>query len=196
MRVKITDSDALVIVDMQKDFMPGGSLPVADADKIVKRINEYIRIFEETGRPLFFTRDWHPATHLSFEKNGGIWPDHCVQGTEGAEFCENLYLPADNKFIISKGFSQDFDAYSGFQGTDLCNLLNERGIKRLFISGVATEYCVKQTLFGAENLGFRTILLHDAIKGVDIKKDDSQIALDEMMKAGAILCTLEDIESG
>ncbi len=193
MKLEITKRDALVVVDMQKDFMPGGTLPVPGADAIVPTINQTIERFEKLSLPVFFTRDWHPKTHISFKENGGVWPAHCVQHTKGAQFCDGLHIPADNKFIISKGVSEDFDAYSGFQGTLLENLLHERGVTRLFICGIATDYCVKHTLLGAENLGFRTLLIEDAVKGVDLHLGDSDAAMHEMMQKGAILGTFEEI---
>lgn len=195
MKVKITDKDALIVVDMQKDFMPGGALPVPEGDKIIPRLNEYIKLFENKGLPVFFTRDWHPENHISFKGYGGIWPPHCVQGTKGAEFHDELYIPADNKFIISKGTSQEFDAYSGFQGTILEDLLRERGIRRVFIGGVATDYCVKNTTLGALNLGFEAIVLEDAIKGVDVNPGDVEKAVDEMMDRGAVFINIEDIKT-
>ena len=191
MRVKLGRRDALVVVDMQKDFMPGGALPVPEGDSIVPQLNKYISLFEEANLPVFFTRDWHPENHISFKGFGGVWPPHCVQDTEGAMFHEELKIPLDNKFIISKGTSRDFDAYSGFQGTVLKDLLMERGIKRVFVGGVATDYCVKNTVLGALNLGFSAFLLGDAIKGVNLKPDDSEKAIELMLDAGAVYIKLK-----
>ncbi|RUM32333.1 MAG: nicotinamidase [Aquifex sp.] len=193
MKVKITDKDALVVVDMQNDFMPGGALPVPEGDKIIPKLNEYIKLFESKGLPVFFTRDWHPENHISFKGHGGIWPPHCVQNTEGAEFHRDLYIPKDNKFIISKGTSQDFDAYSGFQGTVLESLLRERGIRRIFVGGVATDYCVKNTAIGGLNLGFEVFVLEDAIKGVDVNPGDVERAIDEMLDRGAVFITIDNV---
>ncbi len=195
MKIAVTKKDALVVVDMQRDFMPNGALAVAGADDIIGRVNDYTKLFEKCGCGIFFTRDWHPKSHISFKQNGGVWPMHCVQGSGGAEFCEGLYIPSDNRFIISKGVSEDFDAYSGFQGTMLKELLLERGVKRLFVCGVATDYCVKETLLGAENLGFRTVLLTDAVKGVDINEGDSESARKRMMEAGAVAAVIEDLKA-
>lgn len=193
MKVKLSQRDALVIVDMQRDFMPNGALPVPEGDKIIPRINEYVEIFFHKGLPLFFTRDWHPQDHISFKDQGGLWPPHCVQDTEGAQFHPDLFIPKDNRFIISKGTSRDFDAYSGFQGTILDSLLRERGIKRLFIGGVATDYCVKNTVLGAINLGYQVFLLEDAIKGVDVNPGDSEKAIQEMLISGAVVIEIDDI---
>ncbi|WP_456381874.1 nicotinamidase [Persephonella sp.] len=194
MRIKIGRQDALIVVDMQNDFMPGGALPVPEGDSIVPVLNSYIRLFEEKGQPVFYTRDWHPENHISFRENGGIWPVHCVQNTEGAAFHPELYMPADNRFIISKGTSPDFDAYSGFQGTVLEELLKERGIKRIFVGGVATDYCVKNTAYGGLNLGFQVFVLEDGIKGVDVKEGDSEKALEFLLDNGAVLVTLRELE--
>jgi nicotinamidase/pyrazinamidase len=193
MKLKITDKDALIVVDVQNDFMPGGALPVPEGDKVVKPLNRYIEIFEKNGNPVFFTRDWHPEDHISFKGHGGIWPPHCVQNTEGAKFHPDLKLPLDNKFIISKGTSRDFDAYSGFQGTILDDLLKERGIRRVFVGGVATDYCVKNTVLGALNLGYQVFVLEDGIKGVDVNPGDSDKALNVMLLKGASLINIDDI---
>ncbi|ACO04925.1 MAG TPA: bifunctional nicotinamidase/pyrazinamidase [Persephonella sp.] len=193
MRINITDFDALIIVDMQNDFMPGGALPVPDGDKIVDSLNRYIDLFSQKGSPVYFTRDWHPEDHISFKGYGGIWPPHCVQNTEGAQFHPELKIPSDNKFIISKGVSREFDAYSGFQGTVLDDLLKERGIKRIFVGGVATDYCVKNTVLGGLNLGYQVFVLEDGIKGVDVNEGDSERAVEVMKNKGAVIINAEDI---
>jgi len=193
MKVKLSLKDALILVDMQRDFMPGGALPVPEGDKIIPRLNQYTRLFSSLGLPVFFTRDWHPPDHISFKEQGGVWPPHCVQNTEGALFHKDLFIPQDNRFIISKGTSKDFDAYSGFQGTVLDSLLRERGIRRVFVGGVATDYCVKNTVLGAINLGYEAFLLLDGIKGVDVNPGDSERAIEEMLRAGAVGISIEDI---
>ncbi|MCS6998998.1 MAG: nicotinamidase [Aquificaceae bacterium] len=193
MRVKLSSRDTLIVVDMQRDFMPGGALPVQEGDTIVPKLNEYIGLFSKKGLPVFFTRDWHPPDHLSFKEQGGLWPPHCVQYSEGALFHPDLLVPQDNRFIISKGTSKDFDAYSGFQGTILDNLLKERGIRRVFVGGVATDYCVRNTVLGAINLGYQAFLLLDGIKGVDVKQGDSDRAIEEMLQMGAVALELKDL---
>lgn len=193
MRLKLTNKDALIVVDMQNDFMPWGALPVPDADKIVPQLNAYIEVFSSRSLPVYFTRDWHPPDHISFKGHGGIWPPHCVQETEGAQFHKDLMIPRDNKFIISKGTSRDFDAYSGFQGTLLDSLLKERGIRRLFVGGVATDYCVKNTVIGGLNLGYEVFLLIDATKGVDVNAGDTDRAIEEMMNSGAVVVAFGDL---
>ncbi len=193
MKIRLGPKDALIVVDMQKDFMPGGALPVPEGDKIIPRLNQYTKLFNSLGLPVFFTRDWHPPDHISFKEQGGVWPPHCVQNTEGAMFHKDLFIPQDNRFIISKGTSKDFDAYSGFQGTILDSLLKERGIRRVFVGGVATDYCVKNTVLGAINLGYEAFLLLDGIKGVDVNPGDSERAIEEMLRAGAVGISIEDI---
>ena len=193
MKVKLSPKDALIVVDMQRDFMPGGALPVPEGDKIIPRLNQYTKLFNSLGLPVFFTRDWHPPDHISFKEQGGVWPPHCVQNTEGAMFHKDLFIPQDNRFIISKGTSKDFDAYSGFQGTILDSLLKERGIRRVFVGGVATDYCVKNTVLGAINLGYEAFLLLDGIKGVDVNPGDSERAIEEMLRAGTVGISIEDV---
>ncbi|MGC8942225.1 MAG: isochorismatase family protein, partial [Sulfurihydrogenibium sp.] len=160
--------------------------------KIIPTINRYIDIFEKKGNPVFFTRDWHPENHISFKDYGGIWPAHCVQNTKGAQFHQDLKIPSDNKFIISKGNYPDFDAYSGFQGTLLDSLLKERGIKRIFVCGVATDFCVKNTVLGGINLGYQVFVLKDAIKPVFPEKENE--VLKELLNNTAVAITLEDID--
>ena len=177
--------DALIVVDMQNDFMLG-TLAVKGAEEIIENVNKYIKLFSQKNLYVFFTRDWHPEDHLSFKENGGIWPKHCVMNTWGASFHKDLVLPEDNMFIISKGTSKDFDAYSGFQGTELNELLKERGIKRVFVCGIATDYCVKHTCLGAVNLGYQTFVLLDAVKGVDLEENASRKAIEYLYSLGVI----------
>ena len=171
--------EALIVVDMQRDFMPGGALPVPEADRIIPRINRYIEEFRKKGALIVATRDWHPPNHISFKEQGGPWPKHCVQNTPGAEFV--VELPED-AVIISKATEPDKEAYSGFEGTNLAQILKERGVKRVYICGVATEYCVKATALDAVKNGFETYLLRDAVKG--ITKEGELEALEEMKRAG------------
>jgi len=171
--------EALIVVDMQRDFMPGGALPVPEGDKIIPKVNEYIRKFREKGALIVATRDWHPENHISFKERGGPWPRHCVQNTPGAEFV--VELPED-AVIISKATEPDREAYSGFEGTNLAEILRGKGVKRVYICGVATEYCVKATALDALKHGFEVYLLSDAVKG--ISPDGEKRALEEMKRAG------------
>ena len=192
MKIHVTDNSAIIIVDVQNDFCPGGSLPVPDGDKVIPVLNLYIKKFVEGNLSVCYTRDWHPANHISFKSEGGIWPGHCIQGTDGAKFHAGLFIPS-SAIIISKGTVPDKEAYSGFQGTDLEHLLNAGKIKRLFIGGLATDYCVNGTVLDALKGGFEAIFLSDASKGVDVKPGDSERAIEEMLRAGAIKITLSDI---
>ncbi|HIP56787.1 MAG TPA: nicotinamidase [Ignisphaera aggregans] len=192
-RIRITRFDALIIVDMQRDFMPGGALPVPEADTIVPIINRYIQIFENRGATVVATRDWHPVNHISFTTRGGPWPPHCIQGTSGAEFHPDLALP-ESTVIVSKATDPDKEAYSGFDGTNLNNILRERGVNRIFVCGVATNYCVKATAIDGIKLGYTVIVLLDAVKGIDIPPGSVDMALNEMLDAGIILATQHDIE--
>jgi len=191
MKFRIDEKDALIIVDVQKDFCPGGSLPVPEGDKVVSVINDYIKIFKKAQAQIFATRDWHPPNHMSFKTYGGIWPPHCIQESEGAEFHPHLKLPETVK-IISKATDPSKEAYSGFDGTELKEEL-KKSVKRVFVGGLATDYCVKNTVLDALKLGFEAILLLDATLGVNVKPDDSEKAIKEMIKKGAKKATLSDM---
>jgi len=191
--VKISKQAALIVVDVQNDFCPGGALAVPEGDKVVPVLNNYIELFRAAGAPIFFTRDWHPVDHISFRTQGGIWPPHCVQNTSGAEFHPALKVK-DGDYIISKGFERSKEAYSGFEGTDLDDLLKRLNIKELFVGGLATEYCVKHTVLDGLKNGYRVYLLEDAVRGVDKNKGDSVRAIEEMVKAGAVKISLNHLE--
>jgi nicotinamidase/pyrazinamidase len=179
---------ALVVVDVQMDFCPGGALAVRHGDQVVPRLNGIIRTFEESGLPIFFTRDWHPLDHVSFRSKKGPWPPHCVQGSAGANFHPELDVPHDAE-IISKGDRPSEEAYSGFQGTDLEARLKRLGVDELFVGGLATDYCVKETTLDALRAGFDVEVLKDCVKPVDVKQGDGARALAEMQKEGARLTT-------
>jgi len=187
------NKDALIIVDVQRDFCKGGALPVPEGEKIIPVLNRYIKKFSEAGALIIATRDWHPPNHISFKDYGGAWPSHCVQETPGAEFHPNLKLPREAR-VISKATSADKEAYSGFDGTDLERELKNIGIQRVFVGGLATDYCVKSTVLDALSLGFETVLLLDAIKGVNVNPGDSEKAIKEMLEKGAKKGTLRDFE--
>lgn len=183
---------ALLLVDLQNDFFPGGSLGVPGADALIPTINAYIRYFNTQGLPIIATRDWHPPGHCSFKAQHGPWPDHCVQGSYGAQFHPQLVMPPGT-IIVSKGTSLHEDAYSGFQGTSLADRLEDLNVRTLYVLGLATDYCVKQTVLDALKLGFRVVVLQDAIRGVDVHPGDSEKAIQEMVQAGAILATAKDL---
>jgi nicotinamidase-related amidase len=177
--------DALVIVDVQNDFLPGGRLAVSQGDEIVPVLNAWIDAFQSRRLPVFFTRDWHPSNHVSFRESGGIWPVHCVAGTDGAQFSPDLRVPPDAA-IVSKATETDTDAYSGFGGTDLNERLRTQDVKRLFVGGLATDYCVLNTVKDAIEHGYEVILLQEGIKAVNVNPDDGARALDEMTRRGAV----------
>jgi nicotinamidase/pyrazinamidase len=186
--------DALVIVDAQNDFCPGGALAVADGDQIIQTLNHYIDIFSKAHCPIFATRDWHPAKTSHFKDYGGPWPVHCVQESYGAEFHPALRL--GSAAVLSKGMAADQDSYSGFQaanssGTLLADLLRRDGIERIFVGGLATDYCVKHTVLDGLTQGFKVVLLADAVRAVNLGPNDGAVAIDEMIRAGAV--RLDDI---
>ena len=184
--------DALLVVDFQNDFTPGGALPVADGDKIAEPINSLLDSFDL----VVATRDWHPPDHGSFAgveveparwrgaDPPSIWPVHCVQGTPGAELHPALEQ-AKVDVVIDKGQDPNSQGYSGFQDTRLAELLRERGVDRLYVTGLATDYCVKNTVLDARRLGFDVTVVEDAIRGVEVNPGDSERALEEMDRAGA-----------
>ena len=185
--------DALLLVDVQKDFCEGGKLAVSEGDQIVPVLNQYIEEFKAAHLPVFATRDWHPEQTIHFNTGGGVWPPHCIQGTAGAEFQPDLALFED-VVIISAGTRPDEQGFSGFegkneQGKPLLDLLHEQGVERLFVGGLATDYCVRSTVLDALRLGFRVVLIKDAIRGVDLKSGDSQRAIEEMIREGAEIKT-------
>jgi len=192
LQIKLDKHTALVVVDTQNDFCPGGALAVAEGDKVVPVLNKYIEKFRKASAPIIFTRDWHPPDHSSFKEQGGPWPPHCVQNSEGAKFHADLNVPPEGE-IVSKADKRD-EAYSFFQGTDLALKLHQRGIKTLFVGGLATDYCVKETVLDGLKYGFDVFHLDDASRGVNVNPDDSERALYEMVVAGAKRISLADMD--
>ena len=191
-RWQLQPGDVLLVTDIQNDFLQGGSLAVAGGDEVVPVLNRYIGAFLAHGLPVYATRDWHPDGHCSFHPQGGPWPVHCVAGTPGAAFAATLVLPSDTT-VISKATSQDREAYSSFQGTDLDSRLRATGIRRLFIGGLTTDYCVLNTVRDARQLGYEVFVLADAIRAVDVQPGDGQRAEAEMARLGARRITLEGL---
>lgn len=177
--------DALILVDVQLDFLPGGSLAVPHGDEVVPALNRYVAVFRGLTLPVVATRDWHPPDHCSFQAQGGPWPPHCVVGSEGARFAPLLDLPCEGR-IVSKATTRDRDAYSGFEGTDLDEWLKRAGVSRVFVGGLATDYCVLNTVRDALRIGYATFLLADAVRAVDAQAGDGERAIAEMRRLGAL----------
>jgi nicotinamidase/pyrazinamidase len=174
--------DALIVIDFQNDFTPGGALAVPHGDEIAERVNE----LAGSGRfdLVVATRDWHPADHGSFAERGGPWPVHCVQGTPGAE----LHPALDRSkidVVVDKGQNPGTEGYSGFDETELASLLRERGIDKVTVVGLATDYCVKNTALDALREGFDVTVDSAAVRAVDVEPGDGERALAELREAGA-----------
>lgn len=184
--------DALVVVDVQNDFLPGGALAVPHGDEVLGPLNEALAAFERAGRPIYATRDWHPANHCSFKAQGGPWPPHCIAGSPGASFASGLKLPASAS-VISKATEPNADAYSGFAGTGLAARLAAAGVRRVFVGGLATDYCVLNTVLDARGAGLEVRVLVDAVRAVEVNAGDGARALERMAAAGAeLLASNED----
>lgn len=188
---------ALLIVDVQNDFCPGGALGVAGGDDIIPLINSYIELFQEKGLPVIASRDWHPRETKHFKEFGGIWPVHCIQGSAGAMFRPSLHLPPDT-LVFSKGMDPEQDDYSALHaqseaGTPLPKFLTYKGVKNIYICGLATDYCVRQTALEGLRQGFAITVMVDAVRGVDLEPGDSERALAEITAAGARTTTLDEL---
>lgn len=194
----MADGDALLIVDVQRDFTPGGALPAADGDQVVPVLNEYAKRFAVRGLPVFASRDWHPPDTTHFKAFGGPWPPHCIQDTEGAAFHPDLELPPGTT-VVSKGMDPGDHGYSAFEaslddGRSLDRALQDVGARRLFIGGLTTDYCVRTSVLDAVKNGYQPFILLDAVKGIDVQQGDVARALDEMLRAGARSATLVSID--
>jgi nicotinamidase/pyrazinamidase len=180
---------ALLVVDVQKDFCPGGALAVPGGDRLVSVLNRHIAEANARGWLVYFSRDWHPRVTRHFKEYGGEWPPHCVQDTEGAMFHADLRLPS-SAIVISKGQTPDKPGYSALEGSTpdgrtLLADLQDRQIEQLYVGGLATDYCVKHSVLDARRAGIDVTVLADAIAGVDLRAGDSARALEEMRAAGA-----------
>lgn len=184
--------DALLVVDVQNDFLPGGRLGIAHGDEVLPVINHYIHHFLAKRLPIFFGRDWHPADHCSFRAHGGPWPVHCVAGSAGAAFATELYR-AETATIISKATQRDTEAYSAFSGTSLADRLRQAACRRLFIGGLATDYCVLNTVKDAIANGLVPVVLLDAVRAVNLHPGDGKRAMAEMRALGARFAGPEDL---
>jgi len=183
-RSRIQANDAVVVVDVQRDFCSGGALPIRGGDDVVPVLNEWIDAACASSARIILSRDWHPKDHVSFHQRGGPWPKHCVQNSAGAEFHPQLKIPRDAK-VVSKGTAPGQDNCSAFDGTDLAAQLRREGVRRLWIGGLAQDVCVHATVLGACRLGFETHLICDATRPVD--DELGRKAIEEMRAAGAII---------
>jgi nicotinamidase/pyrazinamidase len=174
---------ALIVVDVQNDFCPGGALAVTNGDQVVAPLNGLIEEFLGREEPVFKSRDWHPPKTGHFTEQGGTWPVHCVQETRGAEFHPEL-LDDPRIVIISKGLG-DEDNYSAFDGTDLAARLKEQGVEEVWVGGLATDYCVKNTVLDALRAGFKVKPVANAMRPVELEPGDAQRAIEEMLRNGA-----------
>lgn len=197
--VRMKAKKALLVIDVQNDFCPGGALAVPAGEKVVPVLNKYARIFSRRKHPVFATRDWHPVRTVHFKDFGGKWPAHCIQNTQGAAFHPGLKLPAGT-ILLYKGMDSQKDSYSAFQsederGVSFLKLLEAHGITELYVGGLATDYCVRSSVLEALKRGFKVRVLVDAIRGVDLKPGDSERALKEMKAKGAKTVTLKRMEA-
>jgi nicotinamidase/pyrazinamidase len=181
-------TDALIIVDVQNDFCPGGALAVPSGHEVVPVINQLLQHHWLTVA----TKDWHPADHCSFKPHGGPWPPHCVQETAGAALHPELNA-TKIQLVITKGTHPEREAYSGFQGTELARILRGKGVKRVIVCGLATDYCVRATAQDAVQEGFEVLVLEDAIRGVEVHPGDCQHALEELRQAGVKVIVSSDL---
>lgn len=192
--MQVSETDALIVVDMQNDFCPGGALPVNDGHRVAGPVNKILHLFEQC----VFTRDWHPPDHCSFAEDpaftDGSWPVHCVADSPGAEFHGDLHVPVE-AYIVSKGSDPDKEQYSGFEDSELASHLKARGVKRIFVAGLATEFCVKSTVLDGLRHDFEAVLLTDACRGLDSPRGSTQEALDAMRDAKAAFCVSTDLHA-
>jgi nicotinamidase/pyrazinamidase len=185
----IGNTDALLVTDVQLCFLPGGELPVPNGDTIIPALNQYLRRFKQAKSKIFAARDWHPPNHISFKEQGGPWPPHCVQSTETANFHPDLRLPPDT-IVISKAIDPHKESYSVFGAENFAKQLKNEGITRLFIGGLATDYCIINTVLDAHKHGFKTVVLVDATLGINSEKGDVDRALEKMVNDGAQQATI------
>jgi nicotinamidase/pyrazinamidase len=178
----LEQGDALIVVDVQIDFCPGGALPIERGDEVVPVLNRWIAAASHAGVPVYASRDWHPAHHLSFRESGGQWPPHCLQDSHGARFHPDLKLPA-SPVIVTKGVRFDRDQYSVFDETGLATELRARGVKRVWVGGLAQDVCVRATVLDARRLGFEAVVIRDGTRPVTPVGGDE--ANEEMGRAGA-----------
>jgi nicotinamidase/pyrazinamidase len=192
-KIELGIGDALLIIDIQNDFLPGGRLAVPEGEQVIPVMNNYIDQFVQRQLPVFATRDGHPKDHHSFIQQGGSWTEHCIAGSTGAEFARGLHLPA-TVYIISKGTEVESEGYSGFENPEMKQQLEQLRVSRLFIGGLATDYCVLHTVCDALHLNYQVLLLTDAVRAVNVYRHDGEQAINQMILKGAIPITLAMIQ--
>ena len=193
-KISLTPHDALLIADIQNDFLPGGALGIRGGEEILPILENYIRRFHRRGHPIILTRDWHPPDHCSFVSRGGVWPVHCVAGSPGSLPPASFPTP-DSAVIIYKATDRNQEAYSAFQNTSLGRLLRDLSVRRLFVGGLATDYCVLNTVKDARTEGYDVCLLTDGIKAVNLVPDDGRRAEEEMISLGAVPVQVEMLQA-
>ncbi|MGE5194575.1 MAG: nicotinamidase [Deltaproteobacteria bacterium] len=183
---RLQRTDALIVVDVQNDFCPGGALPIEQGDRVVPVLNRWIEAARNGGARIVVTRDWHPADHISFRERGGPWPAHCVQNTWGAEMRPDLKLPED-VLLLSKGTTPDRDDYSDFEMTGLAEELKKNGIRRVWVGGLAQDMCVRATVLDGLRKGFEVHLILNATRPVNALPGAGDRAHEEMRAAGCVI---------
>jgi len=191
--VSLRKGDALSVTDVQNDFLPGGALGVPHGDAIISPLNRVVELFQKNGLLIFFSRDWHPPDHSSFQDQGGPWPPHCVQKTPGADFPSALKIP-EGSILISKGGQKDREQYSTLgardsEGNTESDVMKKRRVRRVFVAGLATDYCVLNSVKDILAEGYEVYVLTDAIRAVNVNPGDGEEALEEMVRGGAKLIT-------
>ncbi|MFW6012042.1 MAG: nicotinamidase [Desulfosalsimonas sp.] len=181
---KLKHGDALLIIDLQNDFCPGGALPIEKGDEVVYVLNRWIRAAVEKGVTVYASRDWHPVGHISFQGHGGGWPPHCIQDTQGAAFHKDLELQ-ENTVVVTKGVRFDQDQNSAFDQTGLAEEFRRSGIQRVLVGGLALDVCVQATVLDALDEGFETVLLLSATRPVTA--EGGKTAVEKMKQAGAVI---------
>jgi nicotinamidase/pyrazinamidase len=191
-------AQALLIVDVQNDFCPGGALAVPEGDQVVPVLNQYADRFASSGLPVFLSRDWHPPVTRHFKDQGGPWPPHCIADSAGAGFHPSLKLPS-RATVLTKGTDPEDHGYSAFEAADpsgrgLNDVLKSSGVASLYVGGLATEYCVRASVMDGLKNGLDVVVLLDAVRGIDVESGDVARALDEMLRAGARTATIATID--
>ena len=184
----LQSNDALLIVDVQRDFCPGGALPIEEGDRIIPVLNYWIESARRASVPIYASRDWHPVDHISFKEQGGPWPRHCIQDSDGAAFHPGLNLP-DNVVKVTKGVRFDHDQNSAFDDTGLSERLKRDGVRRLFIGGLALDVCVLASVIDARKAGFKVQVIADAT--CPISEEDGRKATQKIKESGAEILTTD-----